>query len=102
VDEDDAPVILLVAPLDQAALLHPIHDPGRARNRDIERLRETAHRQRSVRLENGENVQVNDAQRPAKPRPERPDAVSRLPGRQLVEKLIGHASARLAIRDERR
>ena len=41
-DPDHAPVVDIAAALDEAALLHAVHDPGRGRLRDAERLRERA------------------------------------------------------------
>ena len=58
------------AALDEAALLHPVDDPGRARDRDVERLREPAHRQRPVRLEDRQDVEVDEAERALQPRAE--------------------------------
>ena len=68
-DADHAPVLVVAAALDEAALLHAVHDPGGARLRDVERLRQGAHRERAVRLEDGQDVEVDEAQRPRRPAP---------------------------------
>ncbi len=60
---DDASVLVVAPALDEAALLHAVHDPGRARLGDVERLREGAHRQRAVDLEDREDVEVHEAER---------------------------------------
>ena len=72
VDEDDPPVRRVVAALDEAALLHPVDDAGRAGDRDVERLGEPAHRQRALGLEDRQDVEVDEAERAAQPAPEQP------------------------------
>ena len=62
IDQDDAAVLVVVLALDQAALLHPADDPGRARDGDIERVGETRHRQGAAHLEDGQDVEVDQAQ----------------------------------------
>jgi len=42
-DPNDPPILVIAAPLDQAALLHAIHDSGRARLGDVERVGQGAH-----------------------------------------------------------
>ena len=61
VDLDDPAVSATVPSLDQAALLHAIHDAGHARDRDVEGLRKVAHRIRPVSVEEGQHVQVDEA-----------------------------------------
>ena len=56
--------------LDEAALLHPADDPGRARDRHVERVGELRHRQRAVRLEDRQDVEMDQAERALEPRPE--------------------------------
>ena len=67
VDEDDPAVVVVVAALDEAALLHPVDDPGRARDRHVERVGELAHRQRALVLEDRQHVEVDDAERALQP-----------------------------------
>ena len=94
VDEDDPPIGGVVAALDEAALLHPVDDPGRARDRHVEGVGELRHRQRTLRLEDREDVQVDEAQRPAQPMLERPCALARAPRRQLVQEVLGGLASR--------
>ena len=67
VDQHDPTVVALASPLDEPALVHPVDDPGRARDRHVERLGELAHRQRAVGLEHRQDVQVDEAERAAQP-----------------------------------
>ena len=94
VDADDPPVRLAVAPLDEAALLHPVDDPGRAGDRDVERLGELAHRQRALGLEDRQDVEVDEAERAAEPAAEHAHPLARVPGRQLVEQILDYPLAR--------
>jgi hypothetical protein len=93
-DEDDPPILWLAPSLDQAALLHPIDDPGRARHRHIERLGQLAHRERAVGLEDRENVQVDETQRPTQPLAQRAGAFARVPRGQLLEEVVDGPPAR--------
>jgi hypothetical protein len=77
VDKNGSPVCRPVATLDQAALLHPIHDSGGARVRDVHCLRQAAHGQRALGLQRGEHVEVDQAQGVAVPLLERAAAIAR-------------------------
>ena len=85
--EDDPAVLVVVLALDEAALLHPADDPGRARDRHVERVGELRHRQRAARLEDGQDVEVDQAQRALQPRPEHLHPVLRAPRRHLADEL---------------
>lgn len=84
-DEDDPTVVRVVAALDQVAGFHPVDDARGARNADVERFREVAHRQRTFRLEEREDVQVGQAERALVPAPEGGHEFARVPGAQLVD-----------------
>ena len=94
VDEDHPAIVRLVAPLDEAALLHAVDDPGRARDRDIQSLGELAHGERAVGLEHGQHMEVDEAERPAQPVPERAGTLTRAPGGQFLEEIVDYPSAR--------
>ena len=83
--EDDAPVVRIVATFHESPVDHPVHDPGHARDRDIELLGEAAHRQRSLGLEQRQDVEVDQAERTLLPAPEMRDELARIPGRELDE-----------------
>jgi hypothetical protein len=60
-DVDDAPVLVVAEPMDEAALLHPIDEPRRVRERHVQRVRDAAHRHRPVSLEHRHDVEVRHA-----------------------------------------
>ena len=45
-DDDDTPIASVADPLHESALLHPVDDRGRIRQRNVAKIGETAHRQR--------------------------------------------------------
>ena len=59
--------LVVAAALDEAALLHPVDDAGGARLGHVERLGEAAHRERAVDVEDGQDVEVDEAERAARP-----------------------------------
>src|SRR5947208_40010 len=62
--DDDHPSIVGVVPaLDEPAPLHPVDDARRARDGNLEELCETAHGQRTVRIELVQDVEMDEAQR---------------------------------------
>ena len=101
VDDDQAAVIGVRQALDQAALLHAVDDAGRARHRNVERVRQMAHRLRTVRLEDGEHVQVHEAERTGQPGLERLPAIAGIPGRELFEDVVRERRRRASLRAER-
>jgi len=58
VDDDDPAVGQVMPALDEPALLHAVDDARRAGHRDVERLRELAHRQGPIDLEHGQDVEI--------------------------------------------
>src|SRR5207249_1692016 len=84
--EDDAAILRIASPFDEAASLHPIDDPGDARNRDVQRVREMAHRHRPGRLEERQHVEMDQADGALVPALERGDELARVPGRELGER----------------
>jgi hypothetical protein len=89
VDEDDPPIVGAVPAFDQSARVHPVDDPGHARDRDVELLRQLPHRQRAVRLEDGQDVEVDQTEAAALPPSERAHELARVPGEELVEEGVG-------------
>ena len=88
-DDDDPAVGRVMAAGDEAAALHPADDAGHARDRDVEGLRELAHRARPGLLEDRDDVEVDEAQRAALPALEGVQPIARTPRRQLGEQLVG-------------
>ena len=66
-DPDDPAVLVVALPLDEAALLHPVDDPGRARLAHVHGVGEAAHRQRPLGVEREQDVEVDEAERPTRP-----------------------------------
>ena len=60
-DEDDAAIVRHADPLDEASLLHPVDDAGRVAERHVEQLRQAAHRQVAVVLEQPHDVHMGHA-----------------------------------------
>src|SRR4051794_38753181 len=81
----DAAIRIAVAPLDEAALLHPVDDPGGAGDRYVELLGEAGHREWALQLEDRQDVDVDEAEGPDEEAPERRQAFLRIPGRHLIE-----------------
>jgi hypothetical protein len=77
VDKNGSPVCRPMSTLNQAALLHSIHDPGGARVRDVHRLGQAAHGQRALGLQRGEHIEVDQAQGVAVPLLEGAAAIAR-------------------------
>jgi hypothetical protein len=57
-NEHDAPIVRMSYPLDEAALFHAVDETGRVRIRDVEELRDPAHRQIAVALEHRHHVEM--------------------------------------------
>ena len=87
------------ASLDEPAILHPVDDPGRAGDRHVEGVGELSHGQRPGRLEDGQDVEVDEAQRALDPAAEDPDALLGAPGDELLDHVVEEtrSPARLAI-----
>jgi hypothetical protein len=60
-DEDHAAIVGHAHALDEAPLLHPVHDPRGVAERDVEELGEAAHREVTVMLEQPHHVHVRHA-----------------------------------------
>ncbi len=60
-DEDDPSVVRDADALDEASLFHPVDDPGRVAERNVEELGHPAHRQIAVMLEQPHDVHVGHA-----------------------------------------
>ena len=88
-DQHDPTILVLVPSLDEAALLHPVDDPGHARHGDVERLGQVAHGVRAVRVEHGEHVQVNEAERAVVPAAKGADELARVPRQEFVPDGVG-------------
>ena len=84
VNHHDPPVVRIAAPHDELAVLHPVDDARRTGDRDVEAFRQPAHRQRS-RLEDREDVEMDEAERPAQPGTEHSLAFARRPDGEFVE-----------------
>lgn len=92
VDQYDAPILAAVPPLEEATLLHAIHDPGHAGDRDVESLGEVAHGVGTVGVKDREDVEMNQAERVAMPAPEGNDELARVPGQELAEEGVDEPS----------
>jgi hypothetical protein len=92
-DDHDPAVVGVLPPLDEAPLGHAIDDAGGARDGHVERVGESTHREGSIGLEDGQDVEVDEAQGSAQPEPERAGALLRAPRGQLVEQLVGDRGA---------
>ena len=90
-NRDDSTIRIVVLPLDQAALLHPGDDARRAGHGDVQLLGEPAHRQRSLDLEDRQDVDVDQAQRSTEEAPEGAHPFLGVPGRHLVEQILNEA-----------
>jgi len=60
-DQDNAAVVGDANPVHEAALLHSVHDSGRARHGHVEDLGQPAHREVAVLLEDPHQVEVGHA-----------------------------------------
>jgi hypothetical protein len=84
-DEDDAPIVLVADALHEPPFLHPSHDAGEVRQRHIELLREPAHRDPWLRLEQHQHVQRGVTDRTKAPVACHRLALARHHGRKLGE-----------------
>jgi hypothetical protein len=92
VDEHDPTIVAAMPPLDQTALLHATHDPGHACDRDVERLCQMAHGVGTIRIDDREDIEVDEAERVPTPAPEGNDELAWAPGQELVQECIGEPS----------
>ena len=88
-DPDDPAVGVVAQPLHEAALLHPVHDPGRACLAHVHGVGEAAHRERPFGVEREQDLEVDEAERPTRPLPEVAHELARLGRGELVEELGG-------------
>jgi hypothetical protein len=98
VDQYDASVAGLPAAHDEPTLRQPKDYGGRAGDRDIEGIGQSAHGGRAVGLEDGQDVEMDETQRTPQPMTEGPGSLARSPGGQLLEQILDHAPARCASR----
>ena len=82
-----------LAALDEAALLHPVDDAGRARDRDVERVGEPPHRQRAVGLEDVRTWRWTRLSEPRSQVRNAPHALARLPASSRRASSLGDALA---------
>src|ERR1035437_471003 len=85
VDPHDPAILGAVASLHQTALLHAIDDAGRAGVGDVHGLGETLHRERPLRLEGRQHIQMDETQGMSMPRFEHASAIAGRPTRHLFE-----------------
>ena len=97
VHDDDAAIVGIPTSFDESTPLDPVDDPGEARDRHVQLVSQLRHRQRSVDLEDRQDVQVNEAQRAAKPVAERTRALARTPRGQLVEQVVEGGATRPSV-----
>ena len=60
-DQDDPAVLGDAGPFDEAALLDPVDETGRVRQRDVEHVGQTAHRHLAAPLERVQDVELSHA-----------------------------------------
>ena len=85
--EDNPPVFGPMPAFDQDASLHAVDNPRRARVRYVELLGQAAHGERALRLEDRQDVQMNETEGAAVPAPKLTHSVPRAPPGQLIEQL---------------
>jgi len=93
VDQDHPSIVRVMTSLDHTTGGHPGDDPGRAGNRHVELLGNSAHRQGTLGLEHGQDAQVDQAQVTVLPAPEGAHPLARRPGRQLPDQVVGQPGA---------
>jgi len=78
-DEHDPPVAGAMPAHDEAVPLHPVDDAGCARHRNVQFVRQDAHRLRSLRLQGAEDAEMDQAQRTLMPALEGAGSIARRP-----------------------